>query len=105
MVPLAVRVRAVLELNFSSFFHFLTFMSFPYYLDDNDCSTNPCSNGYTCVDGVNSYVCVDDNECSVTGTSAVCTNSPEGACVNTLGGYSCSSCNSGWKGTTCETGE
>ena len=30
----------------------------PYFLDIDDCESNPCHNGGTCKDGINSYTCI-----------------------------------------------
>ena len=30
---------------------------FNIYLDDNECLSQPCRNGGSCIDGVNSYTC------------------------------------------------
>lgn len=38
-----------------SFIDLLFFFSFS---DINDCESNPCKNGGTCIDGVNSYKCI-----------------------------------------------
>ena len=36
---------------------FLTVQYFIYLADIDDCSPNPCENGGTCTDGVNSHNC------------------------------------------------
>ena len=76
-------------------------------LSINECASNPCNNGATCLDYVNDFTCfcqpgwtgktcnVDINECS----SNPCKN--EGQCVNELNGYSCK-CNIAFRGPNCE---
>lgn len=44
---------------FDSFFFFSPSLSlFQTIADINDCESNPCKNGGTCIDGVNSYKCI-----------------------------------------------
>ncbi|MBN2693900.1 lamin tail domain-containing protein, partial [bacterium] len=69
---------------------------------------NPCLNGGSCVDGVNSYSCnclagyegtnceTNINECAVN----PCLNG--GSCVDGVNSYSCN-CPAGYEGTNCET--
>src|SRR5690348_1715077 len=64
-------------------------------LDINECASQPCRHGGSCVDGLNSFSCTcfvgvigtycDTNidEC----ISAPCTNG--GSCIDGIGGYSC----------------
>lgn len=67
-------------------------------LSDDDCRSNPCQNGGTCVDMYNDFVCkctpnwdgkscsTDVNECAMfAGTELGCQNGA--SCVNTPGGY------------------
>eukprot|EP00057_Strongylocentrotus_purpuratus_P031399 XP_784490.3 PREDICTED: fibropellin-1 [Strongylocentrotus purpuratus] len=68
----------------------------------NDCSPNPCTNGGSCTDGVDSFTCTcvagftgnmcetDVNECEL--SSSLCSN---GRCVNVDGSYTCV-CNAGF---------
>ncbi|XP_054719322.1 cubilin-like [Uloborus diversus] len=69
-------------------------------LTENECSSNPCRNGGTCVDAYGGYICncpsnwegvtceTDVNECAVyAGTSLGCQNGA--TCVNNPGGYRC----------------
>eukprot|EP00058_Branchiostoma_floridae_P006280 XP_002591768.1 hypothetical protein BRAFLDRAFT_83542 [Branchiostoma floridae] len=75
--------------------------------DDTDaCQSNPCKNGGTCVDGLDSYscnctsgysgdTCEDTDDCQ----SNPCKNG--GTCVDGLDSYSCN-CTSGYSGDTCE---
>ena len=35
-----------------------TDITFSFVLDIDDCESDPCQNGATCVDGVNSYTCI-----------------------------------------------
>ncbi|XP_072015031.1 uncharacterized protein [Amphiura filiformis] len=74
----------------------------------NECASDPCQNGGTCVDRVNGYTCsclagyvgvhceTDFDECS----SDPCQNG--GACVDSVNSYSCN-CVSGYVGVHCET--
>ncbi|XP_072017666.1 uncharacterized protein [Amphiura filiformis] len=75
--------------------------------DINECSSDPCQNGGTCMDSVNEYSCsclagyvgvhceIDINECS----SGHCQNG--GTCMDNVNGYSCS-CLAGYVGVHCE---
>ncbi|XP_015589296.1 protein jagged-2 [Cephus cinctus] len=72
----------------------------------NDCRGNPCVNGGTCVDLVNSFQCIcregwsgdlcdqDVDEC----TTSPCRNN--GTCVDEVADFTCI-CRGGWKGKTC----
>uniref|UniRef100_A0AAX7VLU9 Cubilin n=1 Tax=Astatotilapia calliptera TaxID=8154 RepID=A0AAX7VLU9_ASTCA len=75
------------------------------------CSSNPCQNGGTCLNLLNSYHCIcpgnwggpncatDVNECQVySGMSQGCQNGA--TCVNTAGSFTCS-CPPEWHGTLC----
>ncbi|KAL9980337.1 hypothetical protein ACROYT_G008909 [Oculina patagonica] len=74
----------------------------------NECASNPCLNGGTCVDQVNGYVCncqpgyggvhcqTNINECS----SNPCLN--EATCVDQVNGYVCN-CQPGYTGVNCQT--
>ena len=86
----------------------------PGFTDQNcstnidDCSGNPCLNGGTCVDGINSFSCtcipghtgsncsVDINECE----SNQCQNG--GTCVDGLNSFTCL-CAPGFTGQNCST--
>ncbi|XP_071787824.1 cubilin-like isoform X2 [Asterias amurensis] len=80
-------------------------------LNLNECQTNPCQHGGTCVNLYQGYqcrcvpgwtgtTCSDDvNECAtISGTEDDCQNS--GTCVNTLGSFRCS-CPANWFGPQC----
>lgn len=80
-------------------------------LRTNNCRTNPCQNGGTCVNLYDSYIChcpknwqgptcgTDVNECAeFAGTDLGCQNGA--TCTNTQGGYSCT-CAPGFVGTHC----
>ncbi|XP_051176779.1 protein jagged-1-like [Leptopilina boulardi] len=72
----------------------------------NDCRGDPCINGGTCVDLVNSFQCIcregwsgdlcdqDVNEC----INSPCRNN--GTCVDGVADFTCI-CHDGWKGKTC----
>ncbi|XP_046470617.1 protein jagged-1 isoform X2 [Neodiprion pinetum] len=72
----------------------------------NDCRGNPCLNGSTCVDLINSFQCIcregwtgdlcdqDVDECA----TAPCRNN--GTCMDGLADFTCT-CRGGWKGKTC----
>ncbi|XP_034025114.1 cubilin [Thalassophryne amazonica] len=75
------------------------------------CSSNPCQNGGTCLNLLNSYHClcptnwagpncaVDVNECQVySGTSQACQNGA--TCINSAGSFSCH-CSAEWSGVLC----
>ncbi|XP_032366699.1 cubilin [Etheostoma spectabile] len=75
------------------------------------CSSNPCQNGGTCLNLLDSYHCVcpgnwagpncatDVNECQVySGTFQSCQNGA--TCVNTPGSFTCT-CSPEWSGTLC----
>lgn len=51
-------------------------LHFPF-TDINDCESNPCKNGGTCIDGVNSYKCI----CSDGWEGAYCETSESGAAL------------------------
>uniref|UniRef100_A0A8C9ELG0 Delta-like protein n=1 Tax=Pavo cristatus TaxID=9049 RepID=A0A8C9ELG0_PAVCR len=74
----------------------------------NDCESNPCKNGGTCIDGVNSYKCIcsdgwegtycetNINDCS----KNPCHNG--GTCRDLVNDFFCE-CKNGWKGKTCHS--
>ncbi|XP_057337294.1 protein jagged-1b-like [Microplitis mediator] len=72
----------------------------------NDCRGNPCLNGGTCVDLINSFQCI----CQEGWTGDLCdedvdecTNSPcrnNGTCIDGVADFTCE-CRGGWKGKTC----
>ncbi|XP_004634360.2 protein jagged-1 [Octodon degus] len=74
----------------------------------NDCESNPCRNGGTCIDGVNSYKCIcsdgwegaycetNINDCS----QNPCHNG--GTCRDLVNDFYCD-CKNGWKGKTCHS--
>uniref|UniRef100_A0A8C1IZM0 Delta-like protein n=1 Tax=Cyprinus carpio TaxID=7962 RepID=A0A8C1IZM0_CYPCA len=74
----------------------------------NDCESNPCRNGGTCIDKVNVYQCIcadgwegvhceiNINDCSLN----PCLN--KGACQDLVNDFYCE-CRNGWKGKTCHS--
>ncbi|XP_043093030.1 protein jagged-2b isoform X1 [Puntigrus tetrazona] len=76
----------------------------------NDCVSNPCRNGGTCIDGISSFQCfcpdgwegdlcdLNVNECS----RSPCKN--DGHCVDLVNDFYCE-CANGWKGKTCHSRE
>ncbi|XP_028808987.1 protein jagged-2b [Denticeps clupeoides] len=76
----------------------------------NDCVSNPCKNGGTCIDGVNSFQCfcpdgwegslcdINVNECG----RNPCKNG--GHCVDLMNDFYCD-CTNSWKGKTCHSRE
>ncbi|KAF4802579.1 Protein jagged-1 [Turdus rufiventris] len=74
----------------------------------NDCESNPCRNGGTCIDGINSYKCIcsdgwegtycetNINDCS----KNPCHNG--GTCRDLVNDFFCE-CKNGWKGKTCHS--
>lgn len=80
-------------------------------LTQNECNSNPCRNGGSCVDRYNGFFCqcppawkgafcdVDVNECSeYAGTDLGCQNGA--TCVNTPGSFTCQ-CAANWYGIRC----
>ncbi|XP_072017425.1 uncharacterized protein [Amphiura filiformis] len=75
--------------------------------DEDECASNPCYNGGTCTDGVNSYTChclagyeginchIDEDECA----SNPCYNG--GTCMDGVNSYTCQ-CMSGYAGFNCD---
>ncbi|XP_058802311.1 cubilin [Phymastichus coffea] len=79
----------------------------------NECNSDPCQNGGTCIDLYDSFSChcppewegdhctVDVNECErLAGKPSGCQNGA--TCVNALGTFSCT-CAQGWHGYLCTT--
>ncbi|KAJ1528673.1 hypothetical protein ONE63_007067 [Megalurothrips usitatus] len=72
----------------------------------NDCKLNPCHNGGTCVDRVNSFQCIckegwEGETCAVNRND--CEPNPcrnNGTCSDRVADFWCS-CRDGWKGKTC----
>ncbi|XP_055957050.1 cubilin [Patella vulgata] len=80
-------------------------------LTNNECNSNPCRNGGTCLDLFNGFICkcpnawqgnnceTDVNECSIyAGTDMGCQNGA--TCTNTPGSFSCQ-CAANWHGIRC----
>ncbi|KAM6954021.1 protein jagged-2b [Aplochiton taeniatus] len=76
----------------------------------NDCAINPCQNGGTCIDGVNSYQCIcpDGWEGWLCGLNVnECRHNPcqnGGRCVDRVNDFYCE-CADNWKGKTCHSRE
>ena len=74
----------------------------------DDCDPNPCMNGGSCVDGVDTFTCT----CRPPFTGAMCENEESacapnpcmngGTCTEDLGGFVCV-CAAGFSGAVCET--
>ncbi|XP_024147064.1 protein jagged-2b isoform X2 [Oryzias melastigma] len=76
----------------------------------NDCTSNPCRNGGTCIDGVNSFQCFCpdgwEGELCDRGVDE-CRHNPcknGGRCVDLVNDFYCDCANS-WKGKTCHSRE
>ncbi|GFS04737.1 cubilin, partial [Elysia marginata] len=82
-------------------------------LNTDECASNPCLHGATCVDKYNGYKCIcpknyqgprcstDVNECSLyTGTPQGCQHGA--TCINTEGSFKCQ-CTSNYHGVLCST--
>ncbi|XP_023932397.1 cubilin-like [Lingula anatina] len=80
-------------------------------LTRNECASNPCQNGGTCVDLYNGYTCrcpsawqgtrcnEDVNECAtLAGTDMGCQNGA--TCTNTIGSFRCT-CTANYRGIRC----
>lgn len=80
-------------------------------LSQNECNSNPCRNGGTCIDAYNGYICQcptawegstcesDVNECGrFSGTALGCQNGA--TCYNSPGSYRCE-CPANWNGIHC----
>ncbi|MEQ2205457.1 hypothetical protein XENOCAPTIV_030260 [Xenoophorus captivus] len=76
----------------------------------NDCESNPCRNGGTCIDKVSVYQCIcadgwEGDHCEISESQcdeATCNNG--GTCHDEGDAFQCI-CSSGWEGTTCNIGE
>ncbi|KAK3912487.1 Protein jagged-1b [Frankliniella fusca] len=81
-------------------------MCFSPASDINDCKLNPCLNGGTCVDRVNSFQCIckegwEGDTCAINRND--CEPNPcrnNGTCSDRVADFYCS-CRDGWKGKTC----
>mgnify|MGYP001794441179 FL=1 len=79
------------------------------FADIDDCSESLCQNGGTCIDQIDSYIClcVDGYEgptCDM--NTDDCSGNPclnGGTCQNEINGYQCS-CTSGYTGHSCSIG-
>jgi len=67
----------------------LTWISIPGEADTNECSPDPCQNGATCVDGINSFTC----DCPPGYTGLTCATAPV---ISEWGSWS--TCSDAWHG-------
>ncbi|XP_053401382.1 uncharacterized protein LOC123549404 isoform X2 [Mercenaria mercenaria] len=82
-------------------------LSAPVVSDVNECESNPCNNGGTCVDGVNKFTCTCvpgfTGETCEEGIDE-CNSNPcqyNGVCEDRINGYTCT-CVAGIAGNNCE---
>ncbi|KAH0621871.1 hypothetical protein JD844_023572 [Phrynosoma platyrhinos] len=74
----------------------------------NDCESNPCKNGGTCIDGINSYKCICSDGWEGTFCEANindCSKNPchnGGTCRDLVNDFFCE-CKNGWKGKICHS--
>uniref|UniRef100_A0AAR2KAQ5 Delta-like protein n=1 Tax=Pygocentrus nattereri TaxID=42514 RepID=A0AAR2KAQ5_PYGNA len=76
----------------------------------NDCESNPCQNGGTCIDKVNVYQCIcadgwEGARCEI--NTDDCSLNPclnKGTCQDLVNDFYCE-CRNGWKGKTCHSRE
>ncbi|XP_016036029.2 protein crumbs isoform X1 [Drosophila simulans] len=77
-------------------------------VDIDECGSNPCSNGSTCIDRINNFTCncipgmtgricdIDIDDC----VGDPCLNG--GQCIDQLGGFRCDCSGTGYEGENCE---
>uniref|UniRef100_A0A667WCI4 EGF-like domain-containing protein n=1 Tax=Myripristis murdjan TaxID=586833 RepID=A0A667WCI4_9TELE len=72
----------------------------------DECAINPCHNGGTCIDGINSFTCLCPegyNDATCLSQVDECGSNPciHGRCHDLINGYKCF-CDSGWSGPNCD---
>ncbi|XP_054726522.1 protein crumbs isoform X4 [Anastrepha obliqua] len=77
-------------------------------VDINECDSNPCTKGSTCIDMINNFTC----SCIPGMTGRFCENDIDdcisapcqhgGHCIDELGGFRCDCANTGYEGQLCE---
>uniref|UniRef100_A0A671QBF0 Neurogenic locus notch homolog protein 1 n=1 Tax=Sinocyclocheilus anshuiensis TaxID=1608454 RepID=A0A671QBF0_9TELE len=99
------------ELHFSRLF--LTFLYVLLFLTGSmcninidDCALNPCHNGGTCIDGVNSFTCLCPEgfrDATCLSKHDECSSNPciHGNCLDQINSYRCM-CEAGWTGRNCD---
>lgn len=72
----------------------------------DDCALNPCHNGGTCIDGVNTFTCLCPEgfrDATCLSQHSECSSNPciHGNCVDQINSYTCM-CEAGWMGRNCD---
>uniref|UniRef100_A0A9J8A3C5 Neurogenic locus notch homolog protein 1 n=1 Tax=Cyprinus carpio carpio TaxID=630221 RepID=A0A9J8A3C5_CYPCA len=72
----------------------------------DDCALNPCHNGGTCIDGINSFTCLCPEgfrDATCLSKHNECSSNPciHGNCLDQISSYRCM-CEAGWTGRNCD---